>query len=126
MLSLPRLAQADQVELHLVQLAGDGLGLAQANDHPCILKGHAGLIDTNYTKAAVEQADRLAHLDFDLFCRRPPNQDLAVVRLSGRGSLPPPVAIGSSNDLQVGQAVFAIGNPFGLDQSLTTGIISVL
>jgi 2-alkenal reductase len=57
---------------------------------------------------------------------RAPNQDLAVVRLAGRGSLPPPVAIGSSNDLKVGQAVFAIGNPFGLDQSLTTGIISAL
>jgi 2-alkenal reductase len=34
--------------------------------------------------------------------------------------------IGSSNDLKVGQSVFAIGNPFGLDQSLTTGIISAL
>jgi 2-alkenal reductase len=57
---------------------------------------------------------------------RAPNQDLAVVRLSGRGSLPPPVAIGSSADLKVGRSVFAIGNPFGLDQSLTTGIISAL
>ena len=57
---------------------------------------------------------------------RAPSYDLAVVRLSGRGSLPPPVAIGSSADLKVGQAVFAIGNPFGLDQSLTTGIISAL
>src|SRR5205085_5918579 len=34
--------------------------------------------------------------------------------------------IGSSSDLQVGQKVFAIGNPFGLDQSLTTGVISAL
>lgn len=57
---------------------------------------------------------------------RAPNQDLAVVRLSDRGSLPPPVTIGSSSDLKVGQSVFAIGNPFGLDQSLTTGIISAL
>lgn len=54
-----------------------------------------------------------------------PNYDLAVVRISGR-TLPPPVAIGSSADLRVGQAVFAIGNPFGLDQTLTTGIISAL
>ena len=41
-------------------------------------------------------------------------------------SLPPPIAIGTSADLKVGQSVFAIGNPFGLDQSLTTGIISAL
>src|SRR5204863_4131396 len=34
--------------------------------------------------------------------------------------------IGTSNDLKVGQKVFAIGNPFGLDQTLTTGIISAL
>jgi 2-alkenal reductase len=57
---------------------------------------------------------------------RAPNYDLAVVRISSRGALPPPVAIGSSAGLKVGQAVFAIGNPFGLDQSLTTGIISAL
>jgi 2-alkenal reductase len=41
-------------------------------------------------------------------------------------SLPPPVPIGTSDDLKVGQLVFAIGNPFGLDQTLTTGIISAL
>jgi S1-C subfamily serine protease len=55
-----------------------------------------------------------------------PNYDLAVLRIRGGSSLPPPVAVGSSGDLKVGQAVFAIGNPFGLDQSLTTGIISAL
>ncbi len=55
-----------------------------------------------------------------------PNYDLAVLRLSGLRSLPPPIPIGTSADLQVGQAAFAIGNPFGLDQSLTTGVISAL
>ena len=55
-----------------------------------------------------------------------PNYDLAVVRIQGLVSLPPPLPIGTSSDLKVGQAVFAIGNPFGLDQSLTTGVISAL
>src|SRR5262249_36479782 len=55
-----------------------------------------------------------------------PNYDLAVIRLQGATNLPPPIAVGSSTDLKVGQAAFAIGNPFGLDQSLTTGIISAL
>jgi S1-C subfamily serine protease len=55
-----------------------------------------------------------------------PNYDLAVIRVDNPRSLPPPIAIGASDDLKVGQLVFAIGNPFGLDQTLTTGIISAL
>jgi S1-C subfamily serine protease len=54
------------------------------------------------------------------------NYDLAVIRVTGVSNLPPPLPVGSSADLKVGQAAFAIGNPFGLDQSLTTGIISAL
>jgi S1-C subfamily serine protease len=55
-----------------------------------------------------------------------PDKDLAVIRLL---SLPPrltPIPIGTSADLKVGQSVMAIGNPFGLDQTLTTGIVSAL
>src|SRR5205823_2750970 len=55
-----------------------------------------------------------------------PNYDLAVVRLRNTRNLPGPIAVGSSADLKVGQAAFAIGNPFGLDQSLTRGVISSL
>jgi 2-alkenal reductase len=57
---------------------------------------------------------------------RAPNYDLAVLRLQRQSGLPAPLNVGSSADLKVGQAAFAIGNPFGLDQSLTTGIISAL
>jgi S1-C subfamily serine protease len=55
-----------------------------------------------------------------------PNYDLAVLRIRSAKKLPPPVALGSSTELKVGQSAFAIGNPFGLDQSLTSGIISAL
>jgi S1-C subfamily serine protease len=54
------------------------------------------------------------------------NYDVAVIRVTGLSSLPPPIAVGTSADLKVGQAAFAIGNPFALDQSLTTGVISAL
>jgi S1-C subfamily serine protease len=55
-----------------------------------------------------------------------PDRDLAVLRVSApRGRLQP-LPIGSSRELQVGQKVYAIGNPFGLDQTLTTGIVSAL
>src|SRR4029078_11321263 len=55
-----------------------------------------------------------------------PNYDIAVIRAQGARQLPPPVAIGTSADLKVGQAAFAIGKPVGLDQSLSSGIISAL
>jgi S1-C subfamily serine protease len=52
--------------------------------------------------------------------------DLAVLRLEAGRQLSRAVEIGTSSDLRVGQWAFAIGNPFGLDQSLTTGVISAL
>lgn len=52
--------------------------------------------------------------------------DLAVLRISVPFDMPPPVMLGSSRDLRVGQKVFAVGNPFGLDYSLTTGVVSAL
>ena len=55
-----------------------------------------------------------------------PNYDLAVLKIRGARNLPPPLAIGSSSDLKVGQFAFAVGNPFGLDQSMSSGIISAL
>jgi S1-C subfamily serine protease len=55
-----------------------------------------------------------------------PNYDLAVIQIRTAGALPPPLAVGSSADLKVGQFAYAIGNPFGLDETLTTGIISAL
>ncbi len=55
-----------------------------------------------------------------------PDRDLAVLRIDAPQEKMTPLAIGTSKDLLVGQKVYAIGNPFGLDQTLTTGIISAL
>jgi S1-C subfamily serine protease len=55
-----------------------------------------------------------------------PDHDLAVLHIDAMSPNIPPVMIGSSNDLRVGQKVLAIGNPFGFDSTLTTGIISAL
>lgn len=54
-----------------------------------------------------------------------PRKDLAVLRIKSTSALKA-LPVGTSHDLRVGQSVFAIGNPFGLDQSLTTGVISAL
>ena len=55
-----------------------------------------------------------------------PYHDLAVLKIDAPASRLPALPLGSSEDLEVGQKVFAIGNPFGLDHTLTTGIISGL
>jgi 2-alkenal reductase len=52
--------------------------------------------------------------------------DLAVLKLVGSRAQLLPIPIGTSADLRVGQAVFAIGNPYGLSRTLTTGVISAL
>ena len=55
-----------------------------------------------------------------------PHVDIAVLKIEAPADKLRPIAVGSSRDLQVGQSVMAIGNPFGLDHTLTTGVISAL
>ena len=55
-----------------------------------------------------------------------PAHDIAVLKVGIGLQRPVPVPLGASHDLKVGQKVFAIGNPFGLDWTLTTGIVSAL
>ncbi len=55
-----------------------------------------------------------------------PEHDLAVLQIDVPSNLPPAIPLGSSAELRVGQNVLAIGNPFGLDHTLTTGIVSAL
>ncbi|HEO97967.1 MAG: trypsin-like peptidase domain-containing protein [Campylobacterales bacterium] len=55
-----------------------------------------------------------------------PDHDIAVLRIPMVSNMPAPLPIGTSSDLKVGQMMYAIGNPFGLDQTLTTGVVSAL
>jgi len=55
-----------------------------------------------------------------------PEKDLAVLRIDVPPERLPPIPLGRSSDLAVGQKVLAIGNPFGFDQTLTTGVISAV
>ena len=55
-----------------------------------------------------------------------PASDLAVLKVEAEAGLPAPLQLSDSNNVKVGQFVLAIGNPFGLERTLTTGVISAL
>ena len=55
-----------------------------------------------------------------------PDHDLAVLRIDAPRADLRPLPVGTSSDLQVGQRAIAIGNPFGLDRTLTVGVVSAL
>ncbi|MFL5339211.1 MAG: S1C family serine protease [Gemmataceae bacterium] len=89
-----------------------------------------GHIVTNYhvvegaAAAKVVLADHSSHDARQVWAY--PEKDIAVIWIDTAKSQLHPILIGSSHDLKVGQMSYAIGNPFGLDQSLTTGVISAL
>ena len=89
-----------------------------------------GHIVTNYHVIQGANAARVTLADQSSYDARLvgqfPDRDLAVLRIEAPKNKLPPIAVGSSRDLLVGQRVYAIGNPFGLDQTLTIGIISAL
>jgi 2-alkenal reductase len=95
-----------------------------------IIWDRAGHIVTNNhvvqgTKTIVVRLSSGETIDADV-AGSSPAYDLAVVRLHDTRQLEKPITVGTSANLQVGQWAFAIGNPFGLDESLTTGVISAL
>lgn len=91
---------------------------------------HKGHILTNYH--VVEGAQRIQvtlfngeTFDAELVGADPIN-DMAVIRISAPAEVLHPIRFGDSGSLKVGMKVYAIGNPFGLERTMTTGIISSL
>ena len=89
-----------------------------------------GYIVTNFHVIAEAQGATVTLADRSTWPAKPvgaePDKDIAVLKIDAPKHLLPPIPLGTSSDLQVGQKVFAIGNPFGFDQTLTTGVISGL
>lgn len=89
-----------------------------------------GRIVTNYH--VIEDASRIEVILADntrwkaALVGAAPDKDVAVLKISAPPEKLEPIPIGDSKNLLVGQKVFAIGNPFGLDQTMTSGIVSAL
>ena len=80
----------------------------------------------NADAAKVTLADQTSAIDAAVVGYYP-DKDIAVLKITPPlGKELTPIPLGQSANLQVGQSVFAIGNPFGFDQSLTTGVVSAL
>ena len=92
----------------------DARGHVVTNNH--VIEGATGAL----VRLADGRAFRARHVG------AAPEHDLAVLRIDAGAERPLPLAVGVSETLRVGQSVFAIGNPFGLDWTLTTGIVSAL
>ncbi len=109
--------------LFLLEVPSEGAGSG-------IVVDKAGHILTNFH--VVEGAKEIQVLLYDgsshnaTVVGQDPATDVAIVKVAAPPDLLVPVLFGQSSDLRVGQRVFAIGNPFGLERTLTTGIISSL
>lgn len=118
--------QSDRMQLNLMEIPkGTGSGFVWDDN---------GNIVTNFhvVQSAIQDGGgaRVALADNSVWSARlvgaEPSKDIAVLKIDAPRDRLKPIPIGESHDLQVGQKVFAIGSPFNLDQTLTSGVISGL
>ena len=101
--------------------AGSGSGFVWDNEGHIITNYH---VIKGASRAIVTLADGK---DYDArLVGAAKEKDLAVLKIDAPARVLQPIPVGASNDIRVGQSVYAIGNPFGLDQTLTTGVVSAL
>ncbi len=91
-------------------------GQILTNNHVTAVAGDDGIITVAFSDGSIAKA-KVVGAD--------PKTDLAVIKAEGKSGLTP-ATLGSSADLEVGQEVVAIGSPFGLESTVTQGIISAL
>lgn len=112
-----------QYDFFLNPVPGEGVGSGSIID----TKGH--ILTNNHVIRNAQQLD-VTLADGRKFKAKlvgsEPSLDLAMIKIEPKGAPLKPLTLGNSRDLHIGDKVLAIGNPFGLDQTLTTGIISFI
>ncbi len=112
-----------QINVRSGEEGGSGSGVVLSSDGEILTNNHVvetaaedGTITVAFSDGTNAEATILG---------RDPVTDLAVIKAEGVSGLKP-ATLGSSADLRVGQDVIAIGSPFGLESTVTTGIVSAL
>ena len=100
---------------------GTGTGFIYDRDGHVVTNSHVIMVGDRYTVTLADQTVWDAKL-----VGQAQEKDLAVLKIDAPSERLKPTTLGTSNNLLVGQKVFAIGNPFGLDHTLTTGVVSAL
>ena len=112
-----------------LDFAGRAVGEVDAGTGSGFVWDDDGHIVTNFHVIQNASSARVAFSNDEVYEAQlvgvAPEHDIAVLKITAAHPARP-VPIGTSSDLQVGQAAYAIGNPFGLDHTLTTGVISAL
>jgi S1-C subfamily serine protease len=103
------------------QSEATGSGFVIDNNGDILTNNH---VVEGATKVTVQFADK--HTVKATVVGKDPSTDLALLRVDPEGLQLDPLPLGSSKDVQVGDPTIAIGNPFGLDRTLTTGVVSAL
>ncbi|MBC7358272.1 MAG: trypsin-like peptidase domain-containing protein [Desulfacinum sp.] len=104
---------------NIIPRQGAGSG-SIISDEGYILTNHHVIEDARKLEVTLANGKKYAAK----FIGSDPNTDIAVIKIDAPKKDLVVIPMGSSKDLKVGQKVLAIGNPFGLGQTLTTGIIS--
>jgi putative serine protease PepD len=110
---------------------GDGQdgGQAQAQGSGFVLDKQGNVVTNHHVVDGAETA-RVTFWNGDTYdatvVGTDPSTDLAVLKVDAPASVLTPLALGDSSQLEVGDGVVAIGSPFGLEQTVTTGIVSAL
>ena len=100
---------------------GSGSGFIYDSNGHIVTNLHVIVEGRRWTVSLADQSQWEA-----VFVGAAQDKDLAVLKIDAPPERLKAIAVGASSDLSVGQKVFAIGNPFGLDQTLTTGVVSAL
>jgi putative serine protease PepD len=112
-----------KISVSSASAAGSGSGIVLTSDGLILTNNHVAAIAAHGGNMAVslnDGTDAPAHI-----VGRDPLTDLAVIQAEGVSGLTP-ATLGSSSNLKVGEQVVAIGSPFGLDSTVTSGIVSAL